>query len=604
MNKLICSIIFFAISLFSLTAIYAQADIASEVKVFYSVQESGVTEVSYEITLRNIFTDRYAKSYTLQLQGTSPERILVSEGDNPLEFTTEAFEQTKRITITFPDAVVGKDNARTLNVTYIDNSFAHKSGDVWEVSIPRLGSPEAFRSYDVELTVPNSFGDPAYISPEPSAANDHTFNFNKEQIASAGIQAAFGKFQTYELKLKYHLENPLHQSSFIDIAIPPDTSYQKMYLQSIEPKPDTLSSDEDGNWIASYSLDARQQLEVNLVAHAQVFNSPIQTVEITDEMIDANTMGTEYWEKDHESIKALADRYKTPREIYDYVVRTLEYDHDRVVPNADRLGAVNAISNPSSALCTEFTDTFIAIARAAGIPAREINGYAFSDNESLQPLSLVTDVLHSWPEYWDAERKTWISVDPTWEKTTGGVDYFNTMDLKHIAFAIHGKDDTFPYPAGSYKLGAYPEKNVEVDVSSIPEVKDSKPIINVKPLGGFPLFSQRYKVSLQNPGPSALYDIPVEVVMGDRKETFRVEALLPFGSYENNVLTPVGVFAMDMPEKIQVNAAGTVHESETQKTEVSLYHSATVLLIILAAATGLFIYLSPNIKISKIWKRS
>lgn len=601
MKRSLCSITFSAfvvlVAVILLTfSVKAQTDIASDVDVTYAIQEDGQADVNYEITLRNIFTDRYAKSYTLQLEGTSPEQIFVTENGSPLEFTTEAFDQTKRITVTFPEAVVGKDKTRTFNVNYKDNSFASKNGDVWDVSIPKLGSPEAFRSYDIKLIVPEEFGDPAYISPAPTSQDEREFAFNKEIIASAGIKAAFGEFQTYELMLKYQLENPLHQDTFIEIAIPPDTSYQKIYIKSIEPRPDKLISDEDGNWIASYSLNARQQMEVDLVAHAQVFNSPIQKVQITEQFLQQNTQATDNWQINDPAIQALAKQYKTPKEIYEYVVRTLEYDKERVTPNADRLGAVKALQNPNLALCVEYTDLFIAIARAAGIPAREVNGYAFSDNTSSQPLSLVTDVLHAWPEYWDVERNAWIAVDPTWEDTTGGIDYFNHMDLKHIAFAVHGKSDTLPYPAGSYKLGAYPDKNVEVQVSSIPNTSDSKPEISVKPTGGFPIFKQMYEINIYNPGPSALYNVPVKIDLAGRIEEYMIEALLPFGSETRTIITSVGLFASDMPDNIDVNAGAAQFTQPSNKTDIALYHSAVALLFILAITVGILIYLSP-------WKR-
>ena len=93
----------------------------------------------------------------------------------------------------------------------------------------------------------------------------------------------------------------------------------------------------------------------------------------------------------------------------------------------------------------EFTDLFITIARSAGIPAREVNGFAYTENPDIQPLSLVNDVLHAWPEYYDSEKGVWIPVDPTWGSTTGGVDYFSKLDLRHFTFVVHGKDSTKPY---------------------------------------------------------------------------------------------------------------------------------------------------------------
>jgi hypothetical protein len=110
----------------------------------------------------------------------------------------------------------------------------------------------------------------------------------------------------------------------------------------------------------------------------------------------------------------------------------------------------------------EFTDLFVAIARAAGIPAREAIGYAYTNNPDIRPLSLVLDVLHSWPEYYDREHRVWIPVDPTWGNTTGGVNYFDKLDFDHIVFAIHGISSTYPYPAGFYRENGKTGKSIDV----------------------------------------------------------------------------------------------------------------------------------------------
>ncbi len=47
--------------------------------------------------------------------------------------------------------------------------------------------------------------------------------------------------------------------------------------------------------------------------------------------------------------------------------------------------------------------------------------------------------------------KGWVQIDPTWENTTKGVDYFNSFDLNHIAFVLKGRSSLTPYPAGAYK---------------------------------------------------------------------------------------------------------------------------------------------------------
>src|SRR6185369_16129560 len=99
----------------------------------------------------------------------------------------------------------------------------------------------------------------------------------------------------------------------------------------------------------------------------------------------------------------------------------------------------------------------------AGIPAREVDGFAYTENSKQRPIALIRDILHAWPEYYDKEKQTWVMVDPTWGSTTGGVDYFNVLDFDHFAFAIKETDSDYPIPAGGYKyLDGKDSKDVRV----------------------------------------------------------------------------------------------------------------------------------------------
>lgn len=180
-----------------------------------------------------------------------------------------------------------------------------------------------------------------------------------------------------------------------------------------------------------------------------------------------------YWESNDPQIKALAKKLKTPEEIYKYVVEKLKYDSSRIKEKQIRAGAKNVLSDTSSAVCLEFTDLFIGLARGAGIPARAVEGYANTSNNASRPLSLVEDVLHAWPQFYDEKKKTWIMVDPTWENTTKGIDYFNVLDFDHFAFVIKGEESDYPVPAGGYKdPGKKQTKDVEVStVNSFAAVK-------------------------------------------------------------------------------------------------------------------------------------
>jgi len=85
------------------------------------------------------------------------------------------------------------------------------------------------------------------------------------------VTAGFGQFQVFSFNLSYHLENPLSLNSQTEIALPPDTAFQKVYFSKIEPKPNDVKIDQDGNWLAVYKLTPRQRIDINAVGSVQVF---------------------------------------------------------------------------------------------------------------------------------------------------------------------------------------------------------------------------------------------------------------------------------------------------------------------------------------------
>ena len=214
------------------------------------------------------------------------------------------------------------------------------------------------------------------------------------------------------------------------------------------------------------------------------------------------------------------------------MVSTLEYDYSRVVPGIERLGAARALEQPKQAVCMEFTDLFVAIARSAGIPARAVHGYAYTTNSKLQPLSLVSDILHAWPQYYDEARHIWVAIDPTWGSTTRGVDYFNRLDFNHVTFAILGVESDYPYPPGA--SAEENGKNVDVKFSQNkldkPQTSFTAGVDNKSPLNSGS--TQTVNVAIRNTGmvaytPQALSTFPSEIFSS---AGFSSKVIPPFGT--------------------------------------------------------------------------
>jgi transglutaminase-like putative cysteine protease len=575
----------------------AQNEFITDADVTYKVLETGRTEVTHQITLENAFSTLYAPSQTITL-----ENIEISElkayGENGTSYHTEVTKEgdKTKIQVYFPDFVVGKGKKRVYSVIYENGSYATRTGEVWEISIPSSSSQSTYRSYNITLKVPDNFGLEAYISPRAveSGSDDYGkyYKFSKDEVSATGITAGFGQFQVFSFNLNYHLENPLATSAETQISLPPDTAFQKVYLGKITPKPENVLIDEDGNWLATYKLSPRQRIDVMVTGSVQIFASYRKFPKPTEANLSKNLKESEYWQVDDPEIKALAANLKTPEAIYKYVSETLKYDYDRVQPNVQRMGAKKALESPLQAICMEFTDLFIAISRAAGIPAREVNGYAYTENPVLQPLSLVADVLHAWPEYYDKEKGVWIPVDPTWAATSGGVDYFNKLDLRHFSFVIHGESAVKPYPPGSYKLGANPQKDVFVSFGKLPEDRFTVPVVSLAGKRPTILLDSVYRIKIENPGPAALYSLYTNVYFDDREESRNfIEMLPPHSSYEMDVKVPFSLLGKDTPDKVRVTAESSHIEIPTNKSQVIVNSLITIFAVFFAVLTGILLKL-------------
>ncbi len=543
---------------FSTKEVLAAEDFYISSEVTYRIHEAGGASVKHAITITNATTEKYATDYTLLIRGSGVSDVKAYSEEE--EFTTKLVaSEESEVKVFFGTPVAGEGKERKFNVEYFSSAVSKQAGDITEISIPKL-TGENFSSHVVKLEVPVALGAPAYISPEPNNKLETSgvliYYFN-DLPSEVNITAAFGEFQVFSFDLTYHLQNPLAWPTEMIIAIPPDTSFQKVYYETISPKPDSIYKDADGNWLANYSLSARERLDVRAMGTAQIFSIPWKIFFSDDVAHARNLAASKFWQVNDPAVIELAKRFLSPKEIYDYVVSTLSYSYEKVSIGGERLGAVDALKNPAQAICTEFTDVFITLARAAGIPAREVNGYAYTDNTKLRPLSLVADVLHAWPEYWDSQKSLWVPVDPTWGDTTGGVDYFTKLDMRHLTFVVHGEDPQNPIPPGSYKLGANPQKDIFVALGNLPEQKNT-PKITISQHTSLPFQGVRLIAKIENSGLTALYDQKVELSYDEQvKLETEIPLLLPYEIRTMEFTLPYGFFGDSTPNKAVLLVGGT-----------------------------------------------
>jgi transglutaminase-like putative cysteine protease len=138
--------------------------------------------------------------------------------------------------------------------------------------------------------------------------------------------------------------------------------------------------------------------------------------------------------KGGKATRARADAIKT------WIFTTLEKSYSRNSSSA------LAILQSRAGDCTEHALLFVTLARAAGIPAREVSGLIYAGDE------MQSFAWHAWAEFHDGHQ--WMTVDAAWNQlpvdathirfSTGNSDLSWVHALGKISFTVSGVEKTAP----------------------------------------------------------------------------------------------------------------------------------------------------------------
>ncbi len=505
-------------------SIFAANEFNISQQIQYQIDNSGNATVTQQIELTNNYSQIYPKEYQITLSSNQIENITGSDNLGNIIKSIDQQNESTTINIVFNQENTGKNKTTKFKLNYNIKTLAQNKGNTWEIALPENQSSGYASQTEITITVPSSFGNLSFTSAPPQKnifLNNQT-ELYFQNISTSKILLIFGDYQLFDFKFKYFLENSSSEKQTLSVAFPPETTSQKITYRSIIPAPKNINIDPDGNYLASYELNPNQELEINIDGQAKIIHTNLNYADIKPQQYTTSDI---FWETNDPSLIQIANQLKNVKDIYRYVVNTLSYktdDYDTSI----RQGATMAVTFPNSVLCTEFTDLFITLCRIKGIPAREVEGFAYSNNTKIKPININTDILHAWPQYYDTSKKAWISVDPTWEKTTNGIDYFNDLDPNHFAFVFHGIDSQQPISAGGYK-NRQNIKTINVEFAKN-ELKNEMTPLVVKTISKA---FQTPKIKITNPN----YNSASKLFLSIKSINFKQEITLipPLSSIEN-----------------------------------------------------------------------
>lgn len=557
----------FVLSFFFLvapSAVGAAGEFTTVYEATYEIQSDASCAVRQRITLTNKTREFYASEHTLNLGRSTVKNLWARDAEGPLASIIIKNGEDTVIKTVFKRPVAGEGKSLTWDLGYKTDD-CKLWGNTLRLDIPGIEKDSEIASYLLKIQVPKTFGELSFVSPEPDRRSEEddlwVLEFDKEKLSRGGIRAGFGGPQVFDLKLKYYLKNPESNRAYLEIALPPDIpGRQQILFESLTPEPEAIRIDDDGNYLAKFLLAPKEEKEVVFSGKSVIRGSlPVGSAltgsattstrgDLPQDVVERYTLGDKYWETADGQIKERVQALTRPgnsvfenaRSIYEYVVAHLTYDKNRLATGSERLGASAALKQREQALCTEYADLFITLCRAAGIPARGLEGYAYTEDATFQ--TSAKDVLHSWAEIYlpgsppshetsggtpplngsqgpsEAHQSGgWWPVDPTWGSTTGGSDYFSAFDLSHIVFVIKGEDSEAPYPAGTYKWDEKQQDLIGVTfgaLDNLPEVPSAKLQVALaapgRSLAGWPV---AVRLAVKNAGSQSAFQTKVKLLV-------------------------------------------------------------------------------------------
>jgi hypothetical protein len=475
--------IFIGILLLANTKVFAiNEQFLLDLNFNYSVNKENEVLVDKKIGIINLENELSVTSFTQNLEEYNYYDLEARDSQGLVEFKEIDEENTKRIVIPLRGVKIGKNQVNNLEISYKSKDLIKKIGSIYFFNLPRIPKNNV-KNLNISITVPKNFGQLIFISPSSFEKEEKGENFiytykNNTSLDQA-ISASFGEFQIINFNIKYELGNDSNWFVNKEIALIPDIlKYQEIAFKELNPKPTNFRIDEDGNYLAKYRINPQSKLEINFKGSVRIYGNQIDInkggflQDIPENLTENYTQSQLFWETNSEEIKDISNTLRdeklsvvlNAKKIYEFLTENYNYNFEIGKDSqVERHGALKALKRETLMGCMEFTDSFIAIARSMGIPAREINGYAFSDDPTKKPINIEissADKLHSWAEFYDPNLG-WIQIDPTWGATSE-IDYFSKLDLNHITFVRKGIDSEYPIPAGMYKVNSE-GKQIEVD---------------------------------------------------------------------------------------------------------------------------------------------
>ncbi len=438
----------FALALFFLFPphVMAAEQFAESYSVKYEIQDNGDALVSEQVSIRNLSDAFYGSNYTSAIPRLSISDVSARDAFRAMQTVVKEENGKTFITVDFPEQVIGKDKEYRWTLRYRIAGFVQQNGAIKQFLVPKLAAIKNLEKYDLIVATPLSLGEPTQLLPKPlsqkDVADNTEYTFDQNQIEQGGVTGLFGSTQVYDFVQEFSITNNNLLPSIQSVFIPGTGLYQEITISEITPKPENVVVDKDGNSAAFFKLNRLETVKITVKGKAKVNleKNPVN-VPAADELFGL-TEANNLWDSDSpQVVKALEvaldgeqnlTTMQKAHKIYEYVISAVsfgDYGNTSQFPNNS---ASVVLHDPQNRFCADYVNVTIAMLRAAQIPAEQVIGSAYVQNDHTKPVCYLNKNLHTWVRFLDTQ-KGWVSMDPSWGAAGNGLTFFDSTDLTHIA---------------------------------------------------------------------------------------------------------------------------------------------------------------------------
>ncbi len=463
--RLLSSVFLALISLLfahSTDKVYAN-DIESSLSAHYSLNNSGDLNVSLKFGLTNTgVIPAVVNYYTVTIPFTGVDDLIVTSSGKTFSRTIHNQSMGSDVVINFENLVIPRGGTAEFTSSFVKK--AHTNTD----NIASLILPAEFNGIDsVEIIVdyPKQWGKVSWVStPEyEQVTAENNQRVLAKSVQSKTLNLLLGDSPSYIFEISKQLINTDNQRKIFDISVPLWSSNQRITFQAVEPLPNSVVKDIEGNLTLKYILEPEESKLVKIKGHISLPEERSEDLDIKD--LDYAVKNIEYWKLDSDTeykrvalyqqnngltvgseagafgnLKSREERGRFVLNSYSYVIGRLSTESllSSSFESPLRAGASVALTKRSYAVPEDYADLLISILRYYGVPSRMIVGYVTE-----QSGYRTGGFFHSWVEYWNVDSKEWKVLDPSLDDLVSE-DLLN-MDLRErVSFILRSRSSTLP----------------------------------------------------------------------------------------------------------------------------------------------------------------